>query len=89
MEFGFFDHPPMEILMENENAVTGALIFIALILGANFVMYGIARGAARSKGKGFWETFTGAMNTSVGKKNDDMDELRRKLEELQKGGKEE
>ena len=74
--------------MENEKAVTGAAIFIALIVGANFVMYGIARGAAQSKGKGFWETLGNAMNTST-KKNDDMDELRRKMEELKKGGKEE
>ena len=74
--------------MENEKAVIGAAIFIALIVGANFVMYGIARGAAQSKGKGFWETLGNAMNTST-KKNDDMDELRRKMEELKKGGKEE
>jgi len=75
--------------MENQNAVIGAVIFIALIVGANFVMYGIARGAVQSKGKGFWETFSNAMNTSTRKKNDDMDELRRKMEELKKGGKEE
>lgn len=73
--------------MENERAVIGAAIFIALIVGANFVMYAIARGAAQSKGKGFWETLGNAMNTSTRKKNDDMDELRRKLEELQKDGK--
>jgi hypothetical protein len=75
--------------MENEKAVIGALFFILLIVGANFVMYGIVRGVAQSKGKGFWETFGKAMNTSTKKKNDDMDELRRKMEELQKGGKEE
>jgi len=77
-----------ENLMENEKAVIGALFFILLVVGANFIMYGIARGAAQSKGKGFWETFTKAMNTSTQKKNDDMDELRKKMEELQKGGKE-
>ena len=74
--------------MENEKAVIGALFFILLIVGANFVMYGIVRGAAQSKGKGFWETFGKAMNTSTKKKNDDMDELHRKMEELKKGGKE-
>jgi hypothetical protein len=74
--------------MENEKAVIGALFFILLIVGANFVMYGIVRGAARSKGKGFWETFSKAMDTSTKKKNDDMDELHRKMEELKKGGKE-
>ncbi len=75
--------------MEENKSVIGALFFILMVVGANFVMYGIVRGAARSKGKGFWETFGKAMNTSTKKKNDDMDELRRKMEELQKGGKEE
>lgn len=74
--------------MENEKAVLGALLFILMVVGANFVMYGIVRGAAQSKGKGFWEAFGKAINTSTKKKNDDMDELRRKMEELQKGGKE-
>jgi hypothetical protein len=74
--------------MENEKAVIGALFFILLIVGANFVMYGIVRGAAQSKGKGFWETFGKAMNTSTKKKNDDMDELHKKMEELKKDGKE-
>jgi hypothetical protein len=75
--------------METDKAVIGALFFILLVVGANFVMYGIARGAANSKGKGFWETFGKAMNTSTRKKNDDMDELHKKMEELQKSGKEE
>ncbi len=39
-------------VMENEKAVIGALFFILLVVGANFIMYGIARGAAQSKGKG-------------------------------------
>jgi len=75
--------------MEEHKAVLGALFFILMVVGANFVMYAIARGAAHSKGKGFWETFSKAMDTSTKKKNDDMDELHRKMEELQKGGKEE
>ena len=74
--------------MENEKAVIGAIIFIVLVVGANFVMYGIVRGATRAKGKGFLETFTNAMDTSTRKKNDDMDELHKKMEELQKGRKE-
>ena len=74
--------------MENEKAVIGALFFILLVVGANFIMYGIARGAAQSKGKGFWETFGKAMNTSTRKKEDEMDELRKKMEELQKDRKE-
>jgi hypothetical protein len=39
--------------MENEKAVIGALLFILLIIGANFIMYAIARGATKSNQKGF------------------------------------
>ncbi len=73
--------------MENEKAVIGALLFILLVIGANFVMYGIVRGAANAKGKGFWETFNKSLNVST-KKEDSMDELRQKVEELKKGEKE-
>jgi hypothetical protein len=69
--------------MENEKAVIGALLFIIMVVGANFVMYAIARGAANSKQKGFWETIGKSLNAST-KKNDDMDELRKKMEELKK-----
>jgi len=72
--------------MEENKAVIGALLFIALVIGANFVMYAIARGAANSKQKGFWETISKSMNTSTKTKNDDMDELHKKMEELKKGG---
>jgi len=69
--------------MEENKAVIGALLFIVLVVGANFVMYGIARGAANSKQKGFWETIGKSLNTSV-KKEDPMDELHQKMEELKK-----
>ena len=73
--------------MENNKAVLGALLFIIMVVGANFVMYAIARGAANSKQKGFWETIGKSLNTSV-KKDNSMDELRQKMEELKKDGKE-
>ena len=69
--------------MENTKAVIGALLFILLIVGANFVMYGIVRGWTRSNNKGFLETISKSLNTSV-KKDDPMDELHQKLEELKK-----
>ena len=69
--------------MESNTAVIGALLFIVLVIGANFVMYAIARGATNSKQKGFWETIGKSLNTST-KKDDDMAELRRKMEELKK-----
>ena len=62
--------------MEENKAVIGALLFILLVVGANFVMYAIARGAANSKGKGFWETISKSLNTST--KKETMDELQKK-----------
>jgi hypothetical protein len=73
--------------MEENKAVIGALLFILLVIGSNFVMYAIARGAANSKQKGFLETISKSLSTSV-KKDDPMDELRKKMEELKKDGKE-
>jgi hypothetical protein len=69
--------------MEDNKAVIGALLFILLVVGANFVMYAIARGAAKSNQKGFLETISKSLNTSV-KKDDPMDELHQKLEESKK-----
>ena len=71
--------------MESNKAVIGALLFILLVIGANFVMYAIARGAANSKQKGFLETISKSLNTSTQKKDNSMDELRQKIEELEKG----
>jgi uncharacterized protein HemX len=75
--------------METNKAVIGALIFIILVVGANFVMYAIARGAAKSNQKSFLETMSQSFNTSNRKKDNSMDELRQKMEELKKGEKEE
>lgn len=74
--------------MEANKALIGAIIFIILIVGANFVMYAIARGAAKSNQKSFLETMSQSLNASNQKKNNSMDELRRKMEELEKGKKE-
>jgi len=74
--------------MESNKAVIGALLFIFLVIGANFVMYGIARGAAKSNQKSFLETISKSLNTSSQKKDNSMDELRKKMEELEKGKKE-
>lgn len=73
--------------METNKAVIGALLFILLIIGANFFMYAIARGAAKSNQKGFLETISKSLNTSV-KKEDPMDELHQKMDELKKDKKE-
>jgi hypothetical protein len=74
-------------MMETNKAVIGALLFIVLVVGANFVMYAIARGAVNTRGKGFWETITKSLYTPS-KRDISMDELRKKMEELEKGKKE-
>jgi hypothetical protein len=76
------------IEMETNKAVIGALIFILLVVGANFIMYAIARGATRSSGKSFMEMFTQSLTASPKKKDDSMEELRRKIRELENGKKE-
>lgn len=74
--------------METDNAMIGGLIFIALVAGANFVMYAVVRGSARSGGKkSFMETFSDSFKTSPKSKDTSMDELRKRIEELDSGKK--
>src|SRR5215213_7731266 len=74
--------------MESGNAVIGALIFIVLIIGANFVMYGIARGWAKN-GDSQWMSALkkGLSKPLESQANKSMEELRQKMEELQKSTK--
>lgn len=72
--------------MEENKVLIGALIFIVMVVGANFVMYAIVRGATRSGGGGFLETITKSLNANQKTKKDDMEELRRTLQELNEGG---
>ncbi|HRQ21793.1 MAG TPA: hypothetical protein PLF42_00050 [Anaerolineales bacterium] len=72
--------------MDSSNTLLGGLIFILLVVGANFVMYAVVRGATRTGGrKSFLETFTKSLDPTAKKKNDSMDELHRKLDELKRG----
>jgi hypothetical protein len=71
--------------MEINSPAVGLLIIILLIIGANFVMYAIARGATRG-GNSRWissikDSLSKPMNTPASKS---MDELRKKVEELEK-----
>jgi uncharacterized protein HemX len=71
--------------MESGNAVVGALIFIALILGANFVMFVIARNWAKGGDSRWMSALKQGLNKPLENQRDkDMDELRQKMEELQK-----
>jgi hypothetical protein len=69
--------------MESNQAAVGLLIIILLIVGVNFVMYAIARGAARG-GNSRWIS---ALKSSLSKPmdtpaNKSMEELRKRVEEL-------
>lgn len=70
--------------MELNSAAIGLLIIILLIVGANLVMYAIARGATRG-GNSRWLS---ALKDSLSKPIDSpasksMDELRKRVEELE------
>jgi len=73
--------------METNKAVIGALLLIILVIGANCVMYAIARGATKSNQKSFLETMSQSFNASTRKKDDSMEELRQKMAELEKSKK--
>lgn len=76
--------------MESNSAVIGALIFIVLIIGANFVMYAIARGATKGGGSQWMSALKQGLSKPVDNQaNKSMDELRLKMEELQKKDKKE
>ena len=72
--------------MESNKLAIAALLFILLIIGINFAMYAIARGAAKG-GDSRWMS---ALKDSLGKPvkdspaNKSMDELRKQVEELEK-----
>ncbi len=76
--------------MESGNAVVGALIFITIIIGANLVMYGIARGWARGGDSKWMSALKQGLSKPLDSQaNRSMDELRQKMQELQKNDKKE
>jgi hypothetical protein len=71
--------------MESNSAFVAALIFILLIIGANFVMYAIARGAAKGGDSRWMSALRDSLNKPLeGASNKSMDELRKQMEELEK-----
>jgi len=70
--------------MENDRVAIAALLFIILIVGINFVMYGIVRGMTRGGESNWMSAFRKSLNKPLeGPANKSMDELRKKVEELQ------
>lgn len=69
-----------------ESKTIAALLFIVVIVGINFVMYGIVRGLMRSNRKGnIFETLGKTFNPAAQKKDNELQELRQRIEELEKG----
>jgi hypothetical protein len=71
--------------MESDHLFIGALIFVLLIVGSNFVMYAVARGMTRG-GESRWmsalkDSLSKPMNSST---NKSMEELRKRMDELEK-----
>lgn len=70
--------------MESGRLLIGALIFILLIIGSNFVMYAIARGAAKGGDSHWMSALKDSLSKPMdGSANKSMDELRKKMEELE------
>ncbi len=72
--------------MENTRAFIGALFFIGLVIGANLLMYGIARSIIHSNRGNFLETLSKSLSGPK-KDKDPMEELHRQLQELEGGKK--
>jgi hypothetical protein len=71
--------------MESDRALIAALIFILLIIGANFVVYAIARGAAKGAGSRWMSALRDSLSKPLeGSSDKSMDELRKRMEELEK-----
>ena len=75
--------------MENTRAFWGALAFIILIVGVNAIMYGMVRSITHfsRKGTNFLESMGNMFNPSNQKKDNSMEELRQKIEDLNGGKK--
>ena len=71
--------------MISDNALVCALIFILMILGANAIMYGIARSWSKG-GDARWidALKQGLTKPLESQRNKSMDELRKKVEEMEK-----
>ena len=71
--------------MESNSAALGLLIIILLIIGANFLMYAIARGAARGGDSRWMSALRASLKKPLeGSSGRSMDELRKRVEELEK-----
>jgi hypothetical protein len=76
--------------MDSNRLLIAALLFILLIVGANFVMYAIARGAARGGDTRWMSALRNSLFKPLeGSSSKSMDELRKKMNELDEKKKDE
>lgn len=69
---------------ESSRAVIGAAILIALLVFSNLIVYAAARGATRGRKRPtFFKAAQDLFRNPNRKDNDPMDELRKKVEELE------
>ncbi|HEX9389130.1 MAG TPA: hypothetical protein VF918_22585 [Anaerolineales bacterium] len=69
--------------MESNQAAVGLLIIILLIVGVNFMMYAIARGATRGRNSRWMSALKDSLSKPMDTPaNKSMDELRKRVEEL-------
>ena len=71
--------------MENERVMIGALILVLILVGSNLMMYGVVRGAIKGGESSWMKSIRKSINNPLdGEAGKSMDELREKMEELQK-----
>lgn len=76
--------------MDSDKAILGALLFIGLIIGANLLMYGVARGWAKGGKSNWMAAFKQGLSKPLDNEaNRSMDELHQTMEELRKNEKQE
>jgi len=75
--------------MDSDRLILGALLFILLIVGSNYVTYIIARGAAKGGDSRWMSALRNSLNKPLeGSSNKSMDELRKKMQDLENSNKE-
>lgn len=67
--------------MESDRAILAGLVVLGLVIGVNLVMYALVRAVTGSKSN--WiSTLQKSLSRPLQKKDDDMDELRKRLDDL-------
>jgi len=75
--------------MESNRLIIAALLFILLIIGSNFVMYAIARGATKGGDSRWLSALRNSLSKPMeGSSSKSMDELHNKIKDLENNNKE-